>query len=118
MATFDHLSTDARLTEAAADARAFSAGLSRTLARRGTAKPHHFPVPFARDGGIASPVSFPLTRGGGLPSAASDPVTAAVEDRTQPGIAGGRANPSSTIRSPTQLATMLARLIAQGQRNL
>ncbi len=91
------------------------------------------PVPFASGGIIASPISFPLADGrtgiaGERGAEAIMPLTRGSDGRL--GIAAaGNAAPSITVnitasdidsfrRSETQIASMLARAVAQGQRNL
>lgn len=91
------------------------------------------PMPFASGGVIASPISFPLANGrtgiaGERGAEAIMPLTRGPDGRL--GIAtSGNAAPSITVnitasdiesfrRSETQLAALLARAVAQGQRNL
>lgn len=91
------------------------------------------PVPFASGGIIASPIAFPLANGrtgiaGERGAEAIMPLTRGPDGRL--GIAAANAAaPSITVnitatdidsfrRSETQVASMLARAVAQGQRNL
>lgn len=92
------------------------------------------PVPFASGGVIASPMAFPL--GGGRTGIAGErgaeaimPLTRGPDGRLGVAAAGASAGPAITIniaasdvesfrRSETQVAALLARAVAQGQRNL
>ena len=92
------------------------------------------PVPFASGGVIASPIAFPL--GGGQTGIAGErgpeaimPLTRGSDGRLGVAAAGGPPSVNVTFnvtspdaasfaRSETQLAAMLARAVAQGQRNL
>jgi hypothetical protein len=93
------ISSDASLTSAAASARAFSAGVARTLARGRSAVT-------AGDGAMAQ----------ADPAAAA--AAAAIVDTAPPPDAGGAADASTPRRSNSQMAALLTRMIAQGQRNL
>ncbi len=92
------------------------------------------PVPFASGGVISSPVAFPL--GGGQTGLAGErgpeaimPLTRGADGKL--GVAGGGGGQSINVtfhvtspdvesfaRSETQLAALLARTVAHGQRNL
>ncbi len=90
------------------------------------------PVPFAKGGVIASPTTFPLGNGAGLAgergAEAIMPLARGPDGRL--GVASNAgAAPTITIniqatdvesfrRSETQIAALLARTVAQGQRNL
>lgn len=91
------------------------------------------PVPFASGGIISSPVSFPLGNGqtglaGERGPEAIMPLTRGADGKL--GISGGGASSinvtfhvtspdaESFARSETQIAALLARTVAQGQRNL
>ena len=100
---------------------------------KGGAFQHGMPVPFARGGVISSPVTFPLAGGGtGLAGEAGAeaimPLARGPDGRL--GVAArGSGAPNITVnitasdiesfrRSETQVSAMLARAVAQGQRNL
>lgn len=100
---------------------------------KGAALQGGLPVPFASGGVIAAPISFPLANGrtgvaGERGAEAIMPLTRGPDGRL--GVAAtGTAAPSITVnittpdiesfrRSETQMAAILARTIAQGQRNL
>jgi phage-related minor tail protein len=91
------------------------------------------PVPFASGGVIASPISFPLA--GGATGLAGErgpeaimPLTRGPDGRLGVAAAGGGGQPitinistpdaASFNRSQTQIAAMIARAAAAGQRNL
>lgn len=92
------------------------------------------PVPFASGGIIASPISFPLANGrtgiaGERGAEAIMPLTRGPDGRLGVATSGGATAPSITVnittpdiesfrRSETQMAALLARAVAQGQRNL
>ena len=92
------------------------------------------PVPFAKGGVIASPVTFPLSGGrtglaGEAGAEAIMPLARGADGRLGVAMQGGAAGPSITIniatpdvdgfrRSEGQVSAMLARAVALGQRNL
>ena len=90
------------------------------------------PVPFAKGGVIASPMTFPLGNGGtGLAGEAGSeaimPLARGSDGRLGVSARGGGANVTVNIstpdvesfrRSETQLAAILTRTVATGQRNL
>lgn len=92
------------------------------------------PVPFAKGGVIASPMMFPLSGGGtGLAGEAGAeailPLARGADGRLGVALQGGRPGPAITfniqtpdaesfMRSQTQVAAMVARAAALGQRNL
>jgi hypothetical protein len=111
---------NADLSRAATAARQFSSGLARTLARGANSRlpAPGMPSPFAPGGGIARPQSFPLHEGSVLAqssdsAASTSPLQA---QRLPPNSAAG--DTTSIRRSQTQMAAVLARAVAQGQRNL
>jgi phage-related minor tail protein len=107
----------------------FSGGLGFA---KGAAFQGGLPVPFARGGVIASPVTFPLGSGGvGLAGEAGAeailPLARGSDGRLGVAARGGGANVTINIatadvesfrRSEAQVAAMLARAVASGQRNL
>jgi hypothetical protein len=111
---------DPTLTSAAATAREFSAGVSRTLARGQStgAKPPGMPTLFEVSGEVARPgtsAQGPSTQPPhGLPP--TQPMDQSAPDPLSSHQDGYSAN--QPRRSPTQMAALLARMIAQGQRNL
>jgi hypothetical protein len=111
--------TDPTLASAAASARAFSAGVSRTLARGPSTnvRPTGMPVPFETDGGIASPAGFSLGQRTSLPHG-TPPAATTVDQSAPDPVAAHADSASQPRRSRTQMAALLARMIAQGQRNL
>lgn len=117
--------------------QSFGGGLSSLLSGGlgsigSTALAQSTPVPFAKGGVIASPVAFPLGNGTGVAgergAEAIMPLARGPDGRL--GVAaGGNAGMSVTFnvttpdaesfrRSETQIAALLARAVAQGQRNL
>jgi phage-related minor tail protein len=91
------------------------------------------PVPFASGGVIASPIAFPLTGGrvgiaGERGAEAILPLARGADGRLGVRAEGGAGisvtfnvstpDADSFRRSETQIAAMLARAVAQGQRNL
>jgi hypothetical protein len=111
---------DPTLASAAASAREFSAGVSRTLARGPStgAKPPGIPTPFEASGGVARPGTSAQGTGTqpphGLPPVL--PMDQSAPDPLNSRQDGYSAN--QPRRSQTQMAALLARMIAQGQRNL
>lgn len=99
---------------------------------KGAALQHGVPVPFAKGGVVASPVTFPLGGGGiGLAGEAGAeailPLARGSDGRLGVAARGGGANITVNIttpdvdgfrRSQTQVAAMLARAMASGERNL
>ena len=107
---------------AAVAAQQFSAGVARTLARgigSHRTPPQGMRSPFTPFGGIASPEAFPLDAGSALSPTSVDNGGPASE-QAGPRFAAdtGADDRRGTRRSPSQLAAVLARAIAQGQRNL
>ena len=112
--------------------RAFGDGLTRLLGGAGLVPP--LPVPFARGGVIASPVTFPL--GGARRGLAGEAGPEAILPlaRGRDGRLGVRASgggPALNVtfnvttqdaesfrRSEGQIAAMLSRVVGRGQRNL
>ncbi len=110
----------------------FSGGAGASAASG--AVPNGLPIPFASGGVISSPVSFPL--GGGQTGLAGErgpeaimPLTRGTDGKLGVATSGGGSpvhvtfnvtspDAQSFARSETQLAAMLARTVAQGQRNL
>ncbi len=90
------------------------------------------PIPFAKGGVIASPVTFPLGTGTGLAgergAEAIMPLSRGPDGRlgvsaaaaSAPNVTFNIATPDaeSFRRSETQIAAMLARVVSRGQRNL
>lgn len=109
------------------------AGGGVTPFAKGGALQGGLPVPFASGGVIASPVSFPLAGGrtglaGERGAEAIMPLTRGPDGRLGVAASGTSAAPitinittpdiESFRRSETQMAALLARAVAQGQRNL
>ena len=90
------------------------------------------PVPFAKGGVIASPVSFPLGQGSGLAGEAGAeaimPLTRGADGRLGVAASGSSGvnvtfnvtatDVESFRRSETQVAALLSRAVGRGQRNL
>lgn len=114
---------------------ALSGGLGGSLAfAKGGVINHGVPVPFAKGGVIASPISFPLA--GGMRGIAGErgaeaimPLSRGPDGRLGVAMQGGGGVPTITIniqatdiesfrRSETQVAAMISRAVALGQRNL
>jgi phage-related minor tail protein len=112
----------------------FSANSGMVPFARGGTLQAGTPIPFASGGVIASPASFPLANGrtglmGERGAEAIMPLTRGADGRLGVASSGASAAPNITIniaasdidsfrRSETQVAALLARAVAQGQRNL